>query len=250
MVWRDTSLLGRKRSLKPNHVMGVLGRSEDVLNTNDIGNLMAAVESIPLFPLPGTVFIPHTLLPLHVFEPRYRDLVDDVMSGSKILAVPRLRPGWERQYDGSPAVFETAGFGKIIQYDPLPDGRANIVIAGLGRLRIRRELQPDSLYRVAEGSIVSDTYPEGGAQALDASLRRLRMMLAQIMAGRLGLTERLSPLLDKRLEAAQLVNGLGNMLLPDVDARQRFLETRSIVTRVELVETMLAGALIDAVAHA
>ena len=250
MVWRNTSQLGRRRSLKPKEVTGVLGRDEDVFKTDEIGNLTAAVEAIPLFPLPGTVFIPHTLLPLHVFEPRYRDLVDDAMSGSKILAVPRLRPGWERQYDGSPAVFETAGFGKIIQYDPLPDGRANIVLAGLGRVRIRRELKPDSLYRVAEGSLVNDTLPEGGERALEASLGRLRMMLAQIMAGRMGLTERLSPLLDKRLEAAQLVNGLGNMLLPDVDARQGFLETRCIVERVEHVETMLAGALVDAVAHA
>jgi len=230
--------------------MGVLGRNEDVFKPDEIGNLTAELEAIPLFPLPGTVFIPHTLLPLHVFEPRYRDLVDDAMSGSKILAVPRLRPGWERHYDGSPAVFETAGFGQIVQYDPLPDGRANIVIAGLGRIRIRGELKSDSLYRVAEGTLVNDTFPEGAERALEASLGRLRMMLAQIMAGRMGLTERLSPLLDKRLEAAQLVNGLGNMLLPDVDARQGFLETLCIVERVECVETMLAGALVDAVAHA
>ena len=62
----------------------------------DMGEMMTAVEAIPLFPLPGTVFIPHTMLPLHVFEERYRDLVDDVIKGNGYLAVPRLKPGWEK----------------------------------------------------------------------------------------------------------------------------------------------------------
>ena len=76
------------------------------------------------------------------------------MAGNRYLAVPRLQPGWENNYEASPAVFQVAGFGKILRYDPLPDGRANIVLLGLGRIRIRSELQPDSLYRVAEGSLL------------------------------------------------------------------------------------------------
>ena len=54
----------------------------------DMGELMTAVEAIPLFPLPGTVLIPHTMLPLHVFEERYRDMVDDAMKGNRYIAVP------------------------------------------------------------------------------------------------------------------------------------------------------------------
>ena len=90
----------------------------------DEKELLTAVESIPLFPLPGMVFIPYTILPLHVFEPRYRGLVDDAMQANRYLAVPRLQPGWENNYEASPAVFQVAGFGKILRYDPLPDGRA------------------------------------------------------------------------------------------------------------------------------
>lgn len=216
----------------------------------DIGELMTAVEAIPLFPLPGTVFIPHTLLPLHVFEPRYRDLVDDAIKGSGYIAVPRLKPGWERNYDGAPPVFTTAGFGKVVRYDPLPDGRANIVILGLGRIGIRHELKPDTLYRVAEGSLMDDHFPESGEAAVEASVARLRMMLAQIMAGRPGLMERLEPLLSKDMASVPMVNGLAHLLLPDVDARQRFLELDGVEERLEIVETMLAGALIETVAHA
>jgi len=221
-----------------------------VIKVADIGELMTAVEAIPLFPLPGTVFIPHTLLPLHVFEPRYRDLVDDAMKGSGYLAVPRLRPGWERSYEASPEVFSVAGFGKIVRYDPLPDGRANIVILGLGRVSIRCELTPDTLYRVVEGSLISDAFPAGGPTAVEASVGRLRMMLAQILASRPGLAERLEPLLNREMASVPMINGLAHLLLPDVDARQRFIEIDSVQDRIEVVETMLAGALVDAVAHA
>ncbi len=221
-----------------------------MIKVADIGELMTAVEAIPLFPLPGTVFIPHTLLPLHVFEPRYRDLVDDAMKGSGYLAVPRLRPGWERSYEATPEVFAVAGFGKIVRYDPLPDGRANIVILGLGRVSIRNELKPDTLYRVAEGALISDEFPPGGPTAVEASVGRLRMMLAQILASRPGLTERLEPLLNREMASVPMVNGLAHLLLPDVDARQRFIEIDGVQDRIEVVETMLAGALVDAVAHA
>jgi len=216
----------------------------------DTEELLTAVESMPLFPLPGTVFIPYTLLPLHVFEPRYRDLVDDAMRASGYLAVPRLRPGWERHYDGAPPVFDTSGFGKIVEYEPLPDGRANIVIMGLGRIRIRREFKSDNLYRTAEGSLLSDEYPTAGERALEGALGRLRMMLAQIIAGRPGLTERLEPLLDKNISGAPMVNGMAHLLLPDVDARQNYIEMDRVDERIEVVETMLAGALLNVAAQA
>jgi Lon protease-like protein len=221
-----------------------------MIKVADMGELMTAVEAIPLFPLPGTVFIPHTMLPLHVFEARYRDLIGDVMESNRYLAVPRLKPGWERGYEGRPAVYSHAGFGKIVRYDPLPDGRANIVILGLGRIKIREELPRDKLYRVAEGELLGDVLPEGGQASVEAAIRRLRMMLAQIVGGRPQLAERVSPLLNVEMGAVPFVNGLSHLLLPNVDARQSYIELQQVDKRLEVVETLLAGALADAVAHA
>lgn len=215
----------------------------------DMGELMTAVEAIPLFPLPGTVLIPHTMLPLHVFEERYRDMIDDAMDSNRYIAVPRLRPGWEQGYEGRPAVYETAGFGKIVRYDPLPDGRANIVILGLGRIGIRDELERDVLYRVAEGVLLSDEC-NSNVSAFEGQIRRLRMMLAQIAGGRPQLVERVAPLMSQEMGAVPFVNALAHLVLPNVDARQRYLEIHSVSERVEVVETLLAGALVDAVAHA
>ena len=221
-----------------------------MIKVADEKELLTAVESIPLFPLPGMVFIPYTVLPLHVFEPRYRDLVDDAMAGNKYLAVPRLRPGWESNYEASPDVFPVMGFGKILRYEPLADGRANIVLLGLGRLRIRHEMKPDCLYRVVEGSLLADDVPDGGVQVLSTRVARLRMMLAQIVGGRPELTERVAPMMHKEMDAIPFINSLAHLILPDVEARQKYLEMDKVVGRIEVVETLLAGALTRAVAQA
>lgn len=221
-----------------------------MIKVADEKELLTAVESIPLFPLPGMVFIPYTVLPLHVFEPRYRDLVDDAMAGNRYVAVPRLRPGWESTYEGAPAMYDVAGFGKILRYEPLADGRANIVLLGLGRLRICNELKSDALYRLAEGRLLSDLLPERGPRAIATSVARLRMMLAQIVGSRPELAERMGPLMSKEMDEIPFVNALGHMVLPDVDARQRFLEMDSVVERIEHIETLLAGAVTAAIAQA
>ena len=85
---------------------------------------------------------PHALLPLHVFEPRYRDMVRDAMAGERLIASPRSSPATRRNYQGRPAVRPIIGVGAIVGHEPLGDGRANIVLRGLARARIERELPP------------------------------------------------------------------------------------------------------------
>ncbi|MEC8423275.1 MAG: LON peptidase substrate-binding domain-containing protein, partial [Myxococcota bacterium] len=110
--------------------------------------LEAACAALPLFPLPGMVFLPYTLLPLHVFEPRYRSLVADAVAGSGVLAVPQMLSS-EQERAGLPPVSAVVGVGRIVRHQTMPDGRSNIVLAGIGRARIRREIAADSPYRIA-----------------------------------------------------------------------------------------------------
>ena len=77
---------------------------------------------IPIFPLPEVVFFPETVLPLHVFEPRYRQMIADCLAGDRWLAVAMLRAGWEKDYQGRPPVHGVAGAGEIIQAEMLADG--------------------------------------------------------------------------------------------------------------------------------
>ena len=97
---------------------------------------MSAVIQIPIFPLPDVVLFPHTLLPLHIFEPRYRQMIRDCLAGDKRLAMALLRPGWESDYYGRPPVHPIAGAGEIIQHEELPDGRFNILLRGTMRIGI------------------------------------------------------------------------------------------------------------------
>src|SRR5262245_16374763 len=89
---------------------------------------------VPIFPLPEVQLFPSAILPLHVFEPRYRELVRDCLDGEPMLAVATLEPGYELNYHARPAVKPICGVGRLIRHEALPDGRSNIVLRGLGRV--------------------------------------------------------------------------------------------------------------------
>src|ERR1700675_4355766 len=93
-------------------------------------------ELLPLFPLPNVVLFPNVFLPLHIFEPRYRQMVADALAGDRMIGMALLRPGWEREYGGRPAVYGVGCSGVITHVEQLADGRYNIVLRGLERFRI------------------------------------------------------------------------------------------------------------------
>ncbi len=86
--------------------------------------------TIPLFPLPNVVLFPNVYLPLHIFEPRYREMVSDALDGDRIIGMVLLRPGWEGDYEGRPAVYPVGCAGLISHAERLSDGRYNIVLQG------------------------------------------------------------------------------------------------------------------------
>src|SRR3989338_8738485 len=118
---------------------------------------------LPIFPLPDVTFFPHTLLPLHVFEARYRAMVVDALARDRRLAVVRLRPGFEAAYAGKPAVRDVAGAGEIVSWERLANGRYNILLKGEWRVRLGRERPSDTLYRLVEAHRLEDAPPAADA---------------------------------------------------------------------------------------
>src|SRR5438105_2928107 len=106
----------------------------------DAGRMAAPDLIVPIFPLPDVTFFPHTLLPLHVFEARYRAMVLDALERDRRLCVVKLRPGYEETYAGKPAVHVVAGAGEIVSWERLATGRYNILLKGDGRGRLALEL--------------------------------------------------------------------------------------------------------------
>ena len=111
---------------------------------------------LPLFPLPSVVHFPNTLLPLHIFEKRYRRLLSDALEGEKLIGMAVLKPGWEEFYSGNPDIYPIACLGTILKNEPMPDGRSNILLLGLKRVRIKEILKPLP-YRTASVEIMEDS---------------------------------------------------------------------------------------------
>lgn len=116
-----------------------------------------------LFPLPNFVLFPHVAQPLHVYEPRYQQLVRDALDDDRLIAMALLQPGWESDYEGCPAVAPIVCFGQIASHVALEEGRSNLLLLGVRRARIVREVATDKLYRQADVELIEDLYPAAGA---------------------------------------------------------------------------------------
>jgi len=123
-------------------------------------------ERIPIFPLPNVVFFPKTYLPLHIFEPRYRQMVADTTVRGECIGMVLLKEGWEHQYKGNPPVFAVGCVGRLVSVQQLPEGRSNILLQGLRRFEVREQFY-DKPYREARIALKD----EEGEAALDASMR-------------------------------------------------------------------------------
>jgi len=127
-----------------------------------------------MFPLPGLFLFPHQLLPLHIFEPRYRRMVEDSLDGPGRLVIATAQGGEEL---GPPPVLSVAGMGEIARHDKLPDGRFNLIVYGLWRARVE-ELPSDRPYRRVRAR------PLDEVPASDAASGRLRRPLAAALRAR------------------------------------------------------------------
>lgn len=137
-----------------------------------------------LFPLPNVVLFPHVIQALHVFELRYREMTADALAGDQLITMALLAPGWEPHYDGRPALRPVACLGRIATHHVLPDGRYNLLLLGLKRVRLVEELPAEHGYREGLVQVIEDEYPAGGAanrqriqrQLLDGFRRALPLL--------------------------------------------------------------------------
>jgi uncharacterized protein len=202
---------------------------------------MSSAEShpMPIFPLPSVQMFPGALLPLHVFEPRYRALVRDAAGGARRIAMPELVPGYEADYEGRPPVRAICGVGELIAHEPMPDGRSNILLRGIGRIRITDELPPDKPYRIVHSVPLADLFPrnfddQGAREALLALIDRLALGLPT--GG-----DTLRQLAREPQTAGALTDVLAATVVAISSDRQQLLETVEVERRVDLLTGHLAA---------
>jgi ATP-dependent Lon protease len=197
----------------------------------DADVLGAALESLPVFPLSGVVLFPRAILPLHIFEPRYRQLVADVMGGHRCMAMAFTLGGGD-----DPRIAPVAGAGIVVRYEPMSDGRSNILLHGRARVLLE-ELPFEPPYRRARARILSDR------NGLVAEVQRAALVSAATAfvaeARRHDVTVDFE--LPEGADAAASADLCAHHLLLDGPARQRVLEELDVAARVLLVTGELAA---------
>ena len=179
-------------------------------------------DSIPLFPLPDVTLFPHTTQPFHVFEPRYRAMVEDALAGDSIIGMVLLRPGFEPEYEGRPPVYDVGCAGIIVSSQLLPDGRYNILLRGLTKFRILGE-DLNRLYRLASVESITEGVASDERPRLS---RRRRQLEDALRAASMG-----SEVPGAGLSDEEAIDGL-SLSLPLAPAqRQALLEAAGPIER-------------------
>jgi hypothetical protein len=177
---------------------------------------------------------PQVFLPLHIFEPRYREMVADALAGDRIIGIVLLRPGWEGNYEGRPPVFRIGCAGLITHAERLSDGRFNIVLRGLQKFRVAGEDESRS-YRQAQVETVADAPSEYDKDELRGARRRLETLLVPQPEGRSA-----DPKMPPSMADEDLVNALSQYLDLEPLEKQALLERESLLARcrslIELLE--------------
>jgi Lon protease-like protein len=205
----------------------------------------AELAALSIFPLPNAALFPGTALPLHVFEPRYRAMIRDALADTKALAVARLRPGFELDYEGRPPVFEICGAGRIVEHVEHEDGRYHLVLRGVARVRILAELPPLQAYRVVRAEVVEEVPAD---PRLSAALETKIQALWQKLGPRLPDALRdLAEVTRGAEDAAAFSDRLGSVLAGDADVTQGLLSEPDPCERLRLIAERLQ-AVADSVA--
>ena len=183
-----------------------------------------------LFPLPGVVLFPHAVIPLHIFEPRYRQMTEDALAGDKLVTIVQLRSREGSSPKFPPAIEDVGCLGRILQHERLPDGRYNFLLLGCKRVRLRRELPSGKLYRVAEAEILEDHPSERGEGSGRPDLVQL---FRTVLERNDSLDTDLRTFLESDLPLGVLTDIVAHALGMAAERKQALLAERRVDLRVD-----------------
>jgi uncharacterized protein len=187
---------------------------------------------VPLFPLPGAILFPRAQLPLHIFEPRYREMVRDAIDGAGRIGM--IQPQ-RFDHDNQAPLYGVGCVGDIVGVEELEDGRSNIVLLGTNRFRLIREAEVDAAYRCADVDIngFDDDDPPPLSLGQRAEVEREARRLGDAMGLDVDWTA------VGRLDDEMLVNAIAQVAPFDVGAKQALLEQATLAGRADLLVQLM-----------
>ena len=195
-------------------------------------------DTIPIFPLEDVMLFPDMSVPLHIFEPRYKAMIADALKGNRIIGMVLLRPGYEKDYERSPSIFQVGCAGVINEVEQLPNGEYNIVLGALTKYRITRE-EASRPYRIAHVTPIADSMAEADRPALHARRERLEALIRE-SGGRTGIGAAPPNISDEGL-----VNGISQLAHIDELDRERLLEAPNPLARADVLIEILEKSIAE-----
>jgi hypothetical protein len=196
------------------------------------------LAELPVFPLPRVVFFPGSTLPLHLFEPRYREMMEDCVSkGPMAMAVTLLSEGWEDDYEGRPPIHRVAGAGRILDWRRRRDGRFDLLLHGLARVELEELPAEDRGYRRARATELVDRVPHPDV------VEKLRMPVLAAASSVVALVRERHPDFTLGVDAdtppGLLADRIADRLVSEPERRQELLEAIDVKRRLALVQDAL-----------
>ena len=190
------------------------------------------LSAVPLFPLPEVVLFPRAVLPLHIFEERYKAMTADALEGAGVVAMALLQRGWEKCYYQAPSIDPVVCVGRILSHEKLPDGKYNFLLQGLLRARVIGE-DRSRPYRVA--SVVPLEESPVMEIDLENERHRLTCMLSEGSLANLPIVQQFRKMLASPMPMAHIADLLSFNFLDDVPLKQSLLAETNVQARVERV---------------
>ncbi|MEM7676064.1 MAG: LON peptidase substrate-binding domain-containing protein [Myxococcota bacterium] len=201
----------------------------------------ADLTAVPVFPLPGTVLLPRTFISLHVFEPRYRAMMEYCIEGPRLLAIAMLDDRKNPDDHGRPAIFPVAGLGALRRAAKLPDGRFNMVLEGIARVDLSDELGPDEIFRRSRAQLVQDVR----GSDLPRETASLRALALRALTQNGGDNKELVTSISEVAEPGALADLVAAALVENARDRQRVLDAARVDHRLELTAGLVGAMLLD-----
>jgi len=196
------------------------------------------IEIQPVFPLPNVVLFPKAVLALHVFEPRYRLMMEQVIQGGQTICMALLKPGWESDYYGTPEVHPIACVGKIRQYRMLPDGRYDLTLEGERKVGIEG-FERDHPFRVARVRPLAEDQAWAQGERAEADARDLLALFRRFHEEQ-GAAIELAGEFGANLDPVAILNAIAMHLNVEPSVKQQLLEMESSELRHRAVHQYLA----------
>ena len=193
---------------------------------------------VSLFPLPDLVLFPGVIQALHIFEQRYREMLKDALANDGLIAMSLLKSKWESCADSTPTIHSTVCIGRVVTHTELEDGRYNLLLLGVRRAKIVREIPTEKSYRMAEVTPIEDDLGQ---------LSQVEAMRGEIQNGFLKLAkndsyidqESIDRLMTSEISMSQLLDLISFSIDLDPAQKQQILEAHQLSARAALLSKHL-----------